>query len=92
LARVQAEVETMISEEKGFIHPYSLSLDTISNCLSILASQKVLTRSRNKNSIFYEIDAAQVLSVKSRLEQYGGPRQVLEGRVDSIQLHLKNKL
>jgi glycerone phosphate O-acyltransferase len=92
LARVQAEVETMISEEKGFIHPYSLSLDTISNCLSILASQKVLTRSRNKNSIFYEIDAAQVLSVRSRLEQYGGPRQVLEGRVDSIQLHLKNKL
>lgn len=42
LASVQAEIESKLNERKLFIHPYSLSLDTITNCLNYLSSQRIL--------------------------------------------------
>ncbi|XP_015837346.2 dihydroxyacetone phosphate acyltransferase isoform X1 [Tribolium castaneum] len=92
LAKVQEEIEIKINEGKGFIHPYSLSLDTITNCLNALAGQNVLTKSRKSGSVTYEINDTKVLFIKNRLEQYVTPAQVLQEKFESVQLHLKNKL
>ncbi|XP_044263881.1 dihydroxyacetone phosphate acyltransferase [Tribolium madens] len=92
LAKVQEEVETKMNEGKGFIHPYSLSLDTITNCLNALAGQNVVTKSRKNGSITYEINNAKVLLIKNRLGEFVPPAQVLQEKFESVQLHLKNKL
>lgn len=47
MAMVQEEIEIGINDENIFIHPYSLSLETISNCLNVLCQEKALIKTRS---------------------------------------------
>ena len=65
LTRVQAEIEARLNEDNAFIHPYSLSLDTITNCLTTLSNEKILVKTRRYVIVGFNIKLNLVFPVKT---------------------------
>lgn len=48
LTNVQRVLEMVINENKKFVHPYCLNLDTATNCLNSLSSLRALKKFRRQ--------------------------------------------
>ncbi|CAG9860449.1 unnamed protein product [Phyllotreta striolata] len=93
LANVQKLLEdAIVDKHKEFIHPYSLNLDTLANCLNSLVDEKVLQKTRRDNVNAYEINKIKLKDVKDNFARYM-TRCSIEERCQIInKIHLQNKL
>ncbi|XP_056635483.1 dihydroxyacetone phosphate acyltransferase isoform X2 [Diorhabda sublineata] len=68
LVNVQMLLEKIVLEQN--VHPYSLNLDTIGNCLGSLCDLGVLKKTRRNNKILWETDMNKLYSMKTNFEKY----------------------
>ncbi|XP_018324949.1 dihydroxyacetone phosphate acyltransferase isoform X2 [Agrilus planipennis] len=66
----QALLEELLNEDKTFINPYILSLNSISNCIFSLSSIGVITRIKIKSSVIYRVNYQKLAELLSRLRNY----------------------
>ncbi|XP_044744728.1 dihydroxyacetone phosphate acyltransferase [Coccinella septempunctata] len=86
LTEAQKKIEAEMRRQ--FIHPYSLNLDTFSNCLSALTYFSALKKARGVNGWYYEVDQGKLLEIKCNIEPYMW--NLFEGK--TLNLFLKHKL
>lgn len=70
LEKVQIFVEKILRERQVFLHPYCLNLDTLTNCLNVFTSNKVLLKSRNNGTSFYEVNKDNLREIKVKLSKF----------------------
>nr|CAI5869679.1 unnamed protein product [Callosobruchus analis] len=67
LANVQRLLEEAINDREEFVHPYTLNLDTLNNCINSLCAMFILKKIRRENVLSFEIDKRQLDDIKRRL-------------------------
>ncbi|VEN59671.1 unnamed protein product [Callosobruchus maculatus] len=67
LANVQRLLEDAINDREEFVHPYTLNLDTLNNCLNSLCAMLILKKIIRENVLSFEIDKRQLDVIKRRL-------------------------
>ncbi|KAF7267557.1 hypothetical protein GWI33_019226 [Rhynchophorus ferrugineus] len=86
---VQKIFEDAILERKIFIHPYCMSLDTLSNCIYSFASKNLLQKKRQGQNI-YQVNYEKLSKLKEDLEIYIPSFHVIKSF--DMFLHLKSKI
>ncbi|XP_050509840.1 dihydroxyacetone phosphate acyltransferase [Diabrotica virgifera virgifera] len=90
LVNAQKWLENAISEKLN-VHPYSLNLDTLVNCISILCELQVLKKDRRDNKNIYEINKGKLSVLKNNFEKFI-PQNILNRSYTVVRDHLQNKL
>ncbi|CAH1955290.1 unnamed protein product [Acanthoscelides obtectus] len=90
LANVQRILEDAINNKESFVHPYTLNLDTLSNCINSLCAMSVLKKARRENAVSFEINKTELDDVKTRLDLYIPTLCINEDLL--VNLQLQNKL
>lgn len=89
LAKIQEKLEEMINSREEFVHPYVLSLDSISMCLLSLVNLSVLKKSRVSGAYKYEINSDALFGLTTQIKKYVQHKKTLRAQITSV---LKNKL
>ncbi|XP_076259145.1 dihydroxyacetone phosphate acyltransferase [Rhynchophorus ferrugineus] len=87
---VQKIFEDAILERKIFIHPYCMSLDTLSNCIYSFASKNLLQKKRQEGQNIYQVNYEKLSKLKEDLEIYIPSFHVIKSF--DMFLHLKSKI
>ncbi|XP_018578709.1 dihydroxyacetone phosphate acyltransferase isoform X2 [Anoplophora glabripennis] len=66
----QKILEDKINNGNEFVHPYSLNLDSLTNCLNVLVTLGALSKTRSRNKITYEIRRQEIVPIKEKLRNY----------------------
>ncbi|CAG9762028.1 unnamed protein product [Ceutorhynchus assimilis] len=90
LVNVQSVLENALRENKIFIHPYCLTLDTLGNCLMSLAKNNIVKKTRRNNINVYDVNREAVRKLKANLEIYIPAFHVIKSF--DMFLHLKSKI
>lgn len=70
LVTVQSRFEELISARQKIVHPYSLNLDSITNCLSSFAVMGIIHREKINEDVVWSGNMEKVKEVREKLEPY----------------------
>lgn len=90
LVNVQMLLEKAVLEHN--VHPYSLNLDTLGNCLSSLSDLGVLKKTRRNDKIVYETDFNKLISIKTNFEKFVPQCIILQLPFTVVREQIPNKL
>ncbi|CAH0551254.1 unnamed protein product [Brassicogethes aeneus] len=69
--KAQQALEIQINNmNTTFIHPYSLSLDSLNNCLNSLSLQKIIIKTRRDNKIYYDANTIVIQEISQQFDLY----------------------